>query len=104
MSVSAIALVVSAGVEPSAVLWIDKEAFTGTDVFILGDGEDLRGSITRRGLGGPHADFIAIIKHKTIRATILENCVVIFVLIELDTAVEPGTVFWMPVVALARAL
>ena len=35
----AVALVIPAGVEPPAVLRVDKESFTGTDIFISWYGE-----------------------------------------------------------------
>jgi len=97
-------LVISAGVEPPTVLRVDKESFTGTDIFISWYRKYFGRSITGSGLGGPDTNFIAVIKHQTIWATILKDCVVILILVELDASVEAGAVLWMAVVALPGAL
>jgi len=99
-----ISLVIPAGVEPAAVLWVDKETLAWADILILWYGEDFRGSIAGRGLGRPDANLPPVVKNKTIGTAVLEYGVVVLVLVELYAPIKPGTILGVPVVALARAL
>ena len=100
----AIPVVVPACIEPSTVLRINKESFSGTNVFIARDREYFGRSITRGCLGGIDAHFVAVVEYQAVWAAVLKDGVVILVLVELDTAVEARAVFWMSVVTLTRTL
>ena len=81
----AVTLVVQAGKEPPAVFRVHKVPFLGADVGISGNRANFGTSVARRCLGRPNANFPAIVKNETIGTSVLENGVVIFILVELDT-------------------
>ena len=53
MSVGPISKMIQTRKEPATVFRIHEEAGSRTFVILLRDGEDLRGAVTRRGLGRP---------------------------------------------------
>lgn len=121
----AVATVVQAGVEPPAVLGVLEVSLARADVGALGDGADLGGAVAGGGLGRPDAHLPPLVKDQAGRTPVLEDGVVVFKLVELDTPGEKGakrdldhvhiftcfilpvelrTVFWVPVVTLPGAL
>ena len=104
VSEGAIPVVVPACIEPSTVLRINKESFSGTNVFIARDREYFGRSITRGCLGGIDAHFVAVVEYQAVWAAVLKDGVVILVLVELDTAIEARAIFWVSVVTLTRTL
>ena len=104
MCEGAVTSVVPASVEPPAVFRINKESFSGTNVFIARDREYFGRSITRGCLGGIDAHFVAVVEYQAVWAAVLKDGVVILVLVELDTAIEARAILWMSVVTLTRTL
>jgi hypothetical protein len=92
--------VVPTGKKPAAIFRINKESLSRTDVVVSWDGKDLWWAVTGGGLGRPHTHLPAVIKDKGGGTAILKDGVVIFILVELDTAVEAGAVFRVAVVSL----
>ena len=101
MGQSSVTPVVQAGKEPPAVFRVDKVTFSWTDIWTLRDWPDLRGSITWSSLGWPDTYLPTFIKDEASWTSVFKNGVVVFELVELDTSVELGAVFWIPVVSLA---
>ena len=46
-------------------------------------------------MGRPDTDLPTVVKNETIRTTVLENGVIVFVLIEFDASVKLGTILGM---------
>jgi hypothetical protein len=55
-------------------------------------------------LGWPNTDLPTVIKDKPVGATIFKDGVIIFILVEFDTAVEARAILRMAIVSLARTL
>ena len=90
--------------EPSAVLGVHEESLAGALVVLFRDGENLRGSVTRGGLGRPHTNLPPVVEDEALWTAVLEDGVVVLVLVELDAPVEPGAILWVSVVALPGTL
>ena len=78
---------VQAGVEPPAVLGVLEVSLARADVGALGDGADLGGAVAGGGLGRPDAHLPPLVKDQAGRTPALEDGVVVFKLVELDTPV-----------------
>jgi len=89
MCISAISQMISASKKPTTVLWINKKSFSWTNILLSWNRKYLWGAITRSCLRRPDTNLPAIIKYKSIGASIFKDSVVILILVKLHTTIEP---------------
>lgn len=80
---------VKTGKEPAAVFGVDKVSLGRTAVVIARNWEDLGRAVARSGLRRPDTDFPSVVKDQSGWTDVLEDGIIVLVLVELDTTVEP---------------